>query len=167
MDTKAVLEESQMDQLEEIGKGAFSDDSAEMIYSIALSFWRNKQFEKADGMYSFLLTVRPRSPKYLSAAARCFYDMGDYRRALSLYSYAGICGADSAMSLLRAGQCYIMIGDIESAKAIFDYVIRGEEIDPFFADEEVVSQARALLNILSERDDEPDDGDRERVEDSD
>lgn len=138
-----------VDELEDVGKKAISDDSAEMIYSIALNFWRNKKFDKAEGTYSFLLTMRPRNHKYLMGAARCCYDMGDYRRALALYSYAGVCGADSATSMLRIGQCYVMLGEIGTARAMFNYVVRSSQVDSSFADEDVLQQAEALFSILS------------------
>lgn len=149
MDKDLARMEAGAKRLDKLGHDVMSDDSAEMLYSIALSFWRNKQLEKAEGMYSFLLTIRPRSPKYLMAAARCFYDMGDYRRALSLYSYAGTVGGDTATAVVRAGQCYLMMGEVERAVAMFDYVVRGYKVDATFVDREIFEQAQALKDIMS------------------
>ncbi|WP_092485976.1 tetratricopeptide repeat protein [Candidatus Ichthyocystis hellenicum] len=143
--------EEEKRQLDELSASVeLTDDAVEVLYSIALNFWENKQFQKAADTYALIFMARPHNPKYLDAMARCRYDMGDYEKAVVLYSYAGTSGGDPATFLLRAAQCYLMMGDADRSHSMIKYVVEGAKVDPSFVPKDVLPQAVAVLKLLDD-----------------
>ncbi|WP_092402383.1 MULTISPECIES: CDC27 family protein [Candidatus Ichthyocystis] len=141
--------EEEKKRLDEISSMVnLSDGAVEVLYSIALNFWRNNQLQKAADTYSLVFMARPHNPKYLDAMARCRYDMGDYERAKVLYSYAGTLGESPATYLLRVAQCHLMMGNLEQAYQMIQYVVEGAKVDPSFVPKELLHQAKSMLELL-------------------
>ena len=98
--------------------------AVQTIYNNALDNYYNRDFDKAIGKFSQILTQHPRSTLADNSQywlAECYYGLEDYPRAIEefnkVFSYADTEKDDDAQ--LKLGFCYTNIGDSAQALTAF------------------------------------------------
>jgi tol-pal system protein YbgF len=98
--------------------------TVQTTYNNALDDYYNRDFDKAIGKFSQILTQHPRSTLADNSQywlAECYYGLEDYHRAIEefskVFSYADTEKDDDAQ--LKLGFCYANIGDSTQALAAF------------------------------------------------
>ena len=82
------------------------DNIVDEIELNALTFLKNKEYQKAANLYLKLALSNPDTEKYLITAANCFDSLGDKQKSLSLYQKALSINPNSTTALLNLSTLY-------------------------------------------------------------
>jgi len=122
--------------------------TVQTTYNTALDNYYNRDFEKAIGKFSQIITGHPRSTLADNSQywlAECYYGLEDYSRAIEefrkVFTYADTEKDDDAQ--LKLGFCYTNIGDATQAVAEFRKLLN------LYPDSEFADVARRRIEELT------------------
>lgn len=131
---KAVLTAAQREEIVQtvaniLGSGGsigmsrgFSGEEIEVSYSVAASFYEQKQYDKALDAFKFLCFNEHMDSRMWMGFGACCQMLGDYKRAIQAYSCVSILDIDNIKAPFYAAECYIALQDWEMAAKAMEAV---------------------------------------------
>ena len=123
------------------------DQEINLIFSMALGFINQGQYEQALRYFGFLMVYRPTEVRILTGLALVNRMLGRYAEAIWCYAFAAHIEPAEPEHMLAVAECELRQNDIATASNTLKLVIRYCKENGNF--EWVLNRAEGLLDVIS------------------
>lgn len=89
----------------------FTPEEVEVAYSVASSFYEQKQYDKAMDAFKFLCFNEHMDSRMWMGFGACCQMLGDYERAVQAYGCVSVLDIDNLKAPFYAAECYLALHD--------------------------------------------------------
>ena len=130
----------------------FDDDEIEAVYNVAYNLYQQRQYGKAEQLFTFLTVHEHTDSRFSLGLGGCYQLAEKYQQAITAYSCAALVDATNPMPAFHACECYMALADWENARKA---IVAIEMICEAVADEEdhgeLLKKVAAMSETISER----------------
>jgi predicted Zn-dependent protease len=122
-------------------------DEAEAIYSMVHSAIVQGHHDSALRYLALLTFFNPTEPRYLSALALTYKNVGQMTEALNVYSFLALLEPAELLHALSVAECHLLLQQPEQARPVLAFVADTSQGVP--GSEKLHARAQALLKLAT------------------